>query len=226
MSNLVKIFLIGILLCNSVFILAQKDTTILFLGTQPNSKKAIDEIPDSFFGLYKDTSEVSWIEVSERGIIKTTTVLMEMTKKDVDNNEKYKVVNGWIYGVHKKDSLPCKLMDGIYTFGFPYTNEVFSFNGDYALKQMDANTYILNTQHKSDSTWQISQLYFDEKSVELYSFDQYKFAIKNDSLSKSFGEINEWNILESLHINDPEFFDYPGVQKYFKLQNVFIRKEN
>lgn len=224
MSNLVKILFLGFLLGNSFSILAQKDTTILFYGAQPTNVEPISEVEKSLFGMYKDTSNSVWLQINIRGIFMTTAIMMDISKKDVDNNEQYKVIDGWIYGVSKRDSLPCELDGGIYHFGFPKKIELFSFDGKSNLKMIDEKTFMLSSKQKTDSTWQISQFYIDANTIEYYSFDQYKFSESNDSLSVKYFDVNENEILKSLVIKDPEFFNYPGVQGFFKLENVF-RKE-
>jgi hypothetical protein len=225
MSNLVKILLIGLLLSNSTYLKAQKDTTILFHDAHPVNKKEVLSLKKSNFGIYKDTANLAWMEINEIGVFKTTTVLMQMPKDELEKDEKYKVIDGWIYGVTKTDSLPCTLDEGIYHFGYPYRTEVLSFNGKYSLRKIDANTFLLNSQQKTDSTWQISQFYADGKTIEYYGFDQYEFASKNDTLGFQSINLDENTVVKSLILKDPEFFEYPGVQKYFRLESVYIRED-
>ena len=225
MSNLSKILLLGGFLIISNSILSQKDTTILFLNGQPEHKESLKKIKKSWIGKYGDTTKLAWLEINQRGIFKITAVMMQMEQSKVEKNEKYEVRNEFIFGVKKNDSLPAVLENGIYHFAYPYKNEVYSFNGEYDLKQMDESMFLLSTKDMTVSTYQLSQFYFAENSVEYYSFDQYQFALKNDSLSTNHLEIDEYTIVKSLMIKDPEFFDYPGIQKYFQLENVFIREE-
>ena len=226
MSNLVKILFIKFVFLFSNLLVAQKDTIILFQDKHPINANEVPKIKKSNFGLYKDTTNLAWIEINEIGIYKTTTVLMQLPKEAVEKNEKYKVVDGWIYGVKKNDSLPCVLEDDQYVFGYPYRTEVLSYNGKFALKKIDNQTFLLNQQLKTDSTWQISQLYMDGNTIEFYSFDQYEFAKKNDTLQNTFLNYDEKEVIQSIKIKDPEFFLYPGIQKYFSLENVFVRKED
>ncbi|MCB0476525.1 MAG: hypothetical protein KDC84_00075 [Crocinitomicaceae bacterium] len=225
MSNLVKILIIGIILQSSVHSIAQKDTTVLFLHSQPVSKKEISKITKEWFGKYRDTANLAWLEINMRGIFKITAVMMQMKKPDLEKNPKYSVRNNFIFGVKENDSLPVVLEEDVYHFAYPYKNEVFSFNGDFSLKKMDSHTFLLSSKDQTDSTFQISQFYFNEKTIEYYSFDPYTFDSKNDSLSNHFINIDESTLVKALKIRDEEFFDYPGVQKYFHLENVFIREE-
>lgn len=225
MSNLVKILFFGFIFTNGFSLFSQSDTTVLFQEAHPQSSKEISKIKSSNYGRYKDTTNYAWLEVNEIGIFKTTTVFMEIPKKEVDKNDKYKVLDGWIYGI-KKDSLPAVLEGENYVFGMPVKTEVLSYNGKYSLRKIDANTVILNSQRETDSTWSIAQIYFEGNTVEYYSFDLYDFAQKNDTLQSEFTKINDDLVIKSLEIRDPEFFFYPGVQKYFKLESVFIRKED
>ncbi len=225
MSNLVKILLFGSFLILSNTILTQQDTTILFLHSQPESKNSIKKIKKDWHGRYRDTSNLAWMEINSRGIFKITAVMMQMEKEKIEKSEKYSIRNKHIFGVKENDSLPVVLESGIYHFAYPYKNEVFSFNGEYALKQMDEHTFLLSSKDLTDSTFQLSQLYLNEKSIEYYSFDQYRFNIKNDTLSSQFLQVDETTMVKSIRIKDPEFFDFPGVQKYFQLENVFIREE-
>lgn len=225
MSNLVKILFIALFIGQSVFSWAQKDTTILFQNSQPLGLKEVSKIDKSLYGMYKDTANDTWLQISMRGFYKTATMFMQMPKTEVDENDQYWVKEGWIYGITKSDSLPCELENDTYYFGIPRKSELFSFNGEYSLKQLDAQTYILNTKLYADSSYQISKIYIENNTVELYSFDQFTFALKNDSLGVNYFDASETLVLKSLIIKDPEFFNYPGVQKYFKLENVFVRTE-
>lgn len=225
MSNLIKILFIGIILVSSIEVQAQKDTTILFLNPQPESKKEINKITKDWMGRYRDTTHLAWLEINMRGIFKITAVMMQMEKVELEKNPKYKVENKFIYGIKENDSLPVVLEDGVYHFAYPYKNEIFSFNGEYSLRKMDKNSFILSSQDETDSTYQLSQFYISENTIEYYSFDQYQFAQKNDSLQTESIDLNEFKVVKAFRIQDEAFFDYPGVQKYFKLENVFVREE-
>jgi hypothetical protein len=196
-----------------------------FVIPLPPESSNLMAIPPKLFGVYQDSAQKQIITVKQRGIFMQTTVYGQLPVAVVDTSTKYKVRNESIFGIVENDSLPCFKKDSIYYFGMHKTSEIFSFNGENAMRKVDVNqdNYDYIVCFKENTYWIPMILSFqgDKLSIKRPLFEEIDAPFEN--VVVKFHENK--NQLTFVHLNPSlEEWNTLDLSTYFGEDTIFLRK--
>ena len=205
-----KLFCLATYLLLASFGFSQK--SFYFSSPVPSEGAKVSHIDAKWYGKYSSDDGLRTYEVNEKGIFIVSTSISSISKETVRESSKYKVRNGFLYGVVKNDSVPYVLDEGRYYFGVR-NKDVFvgdgssniltkdSRNGGYVLNQYENGHYIPSQITFKGNKMTIRYFEYDVDSTE------FDFIASQKSIPTSFQElvilspnIDEYNTLVSKNI--------------------------
>lgn len=224
MTKLVKYLLIIGLIFNLTSVFSQQKTYDFVVPLPPESHNLM-AIPPKLFGIYIDSSTQQKIIVKQRGIFIQRTIYGQLPVSVVDTSSVYEVRNESIFGIVENDSLPCFKKDSTYYFGMLKTSEVFSFNGENAMRKVDINQddYEYFVCSKADEYWIPMILEFQNKQLIIKRplFEEMENPFAN--IVVQFNE--EKNNLNYIHLHPSlEEWNQLDLNQYFGESKVFLRR--
>jgi len=134
------------------------------------------------------TNENNQFEFSEAGIFTLTTVVHSISRETLRESSQYRVRNGYIFGVHENDSIPCVEENDRFYFGIRQRDTLIGINSKNILRKIDATNYLLN--FNENGTYTPCLITFNGKSLIIRYFNY-------DDKSKPFEKFKSKTVKES-----------------------------
>jgi hypothetical protein len=150
----------------SLYSVAQ--TSYDFSITLPPNSPEISSVPKSFFGVYSSDSADIDYEFSAKGVFAISTVYNQISRETMRESSKYRVENGYLFGVQKDDSIPYILEGEYYVFGIKYREQIVGGTAEHKLVQLTSNSFIIN--FKENETFTPSLFEFNRKTLSIRHF--------------------------------------------------------
>lgn len=169
-------------------------TSYDFAITLPPNSPEISAVPKSFYGIYSSDSTDIDYEFSAKGIFAISTIYNQISRETVRESSKYRVENGYLFGVQKDDSIPCILEGDYYVFGIKYREQIIGGTAQHKLVQLTPNSFIVN--FKENGTFTPSLFEFKGKTVSVRHFTYDSEATVFDGItSKKTATSNQMNTI-------------------------------
>ncbi|HNR85425.1 MAG TPA: hypothetical protein PKN22_05070 [Taishania sp.] len=147
--------------------LAQK--SFEFANILPVEAQPITSVAPQFFGNYEsDKGKEFTYEFNDKGIFLKTINIQAISQKTIRETGKYKVQNGYLFGVNE-DSIPCFFEDSNYYFGVRNSIQLVGADIANQLCLNSPTSYILNS--KSEHGFVPMLLEFKNNQLIISSFD-------------------------------------------------------
>lgn len=156
-------------------------TSFDFSSTVPPNSTEISAVPKSFFGVYSSDSADIDYEFSAKGIFAISTIYNRISRETVRESSKYRVENGYLFGVQKDDSIPCILEGDSYVFGIKYKEQIIGGTAQHKLVQLTTNSFIIN--FKENETYTPSLFEFKGKTLSVRHFTYESEATVFDGIT-------------------------------------------
>ena len=198
-----KIFVVVASLFLSLNVIGQK--SYYFSDPVPSAEKRIDNVNAKLFGEYTSPDGRIY-SFEETGIYVISTSISSMSRTSIRESAQYNVINGYIHGVLKDDSIPCVLDGERYYFGVRNRDLLIGEGSNNVLTESanNSNEYFINM--KEDGVYVPIRLTFQKKGLDISYFD-YEFeteifdGVENQKVIK-----NEFNDLVILSPTSDEFY--------------------
>lgn len=169
-------------------------TSYDFSITLPPNSPEISAVPKSFYGVYSSDSADIDYEFSAKGVFAISTIYNQISRETVRESSKYRVENGYIYGVQKDDSIPCILEGEYYVFGIKNREQIIGGTAQHKLVQLTPNSFIVN--FKENGTFTPSLFEFKGKTLNVRHFTYESEATVFDGIaSKKTAASNQMNTI-------------------------------
>jgi hypothetical protein len=169
-------------------------TSYDFSITLPPNSHEISAVPKSFFGVYSSDSADIDYEFSAKGVFAISTIYNQISRETVRESSKYRVENGYIFGVQKDDSIPCILEGEYYVFGIKNREQIIGGTAQHKLVQLTPNSFIVN--FKENGTFTPSLFEFKGKTLSVRHFTYESEATVFDGIaSKKTAASNQMNTI-------------------------------
>ena len=156
-------FLTSLLLAGFAF----SQNSYYFTAPVLSMSKTATTVDAQYYGTYADDRNSLNYDFSSEGVFIVSTSISSISKKLVRESSKYSVRKGFMFGVVKKDSIPCVLDNGYYYFGIRNRSALLS--DGHVLTRIDATHYVIN--YKDGSTYTPSLITFSSKGMTIQDFD-------------------------------------------------------
>jgi len=156
-------------------------TSYDFSITLPPNSPEISAVPKSFFGVYSSDSADIDYEFSAKGVFAISTIYNQISRETVRESSKYRVENGYIFGVQKDDSIPCILEGEYYVFGIKNREQITGGTAQHKLVQLTPNSFIVN--FKENGTFTPSLFEFKGKTLSVRHFTYESEATVFDGIA-------------------------------------------
>lgn len=156
-------------------------TSYDFSSTIPPNSPEISAVPKSFFGVYSSDSADIDYEFSAKGIFAVSTIYNQISRETVRESSKYRVENGYIFGVQKDDSIPCILEGEYYVFGIKNREQIIGGTAQHKLVQLTTSSFIVN--FKENGTYTPSLFEFKGKTLSVRHFTYESEATVFDGIA-------------------------------------------
>lgn len=169
-------------------------TSYDFSTTVPPNSPEISAVPKSFFGVYSSDSADIDYEFSAKGIFAVSTIYNQISRETVRESSKYRVENGYIFGVQKDDSIPCILEGEYYVFGIKNREQIIGGTAQHKLVQLTTSSFIVN--FKENGTYTPSLFEFKGKTLSVRHFTYESDATVFDGIaSRKTATSNQMNTI-------------------------------
>lgn len=172
----------------------------------PPDGKEVVTVAKSYFGQYSSKQVDVDYEFNKNGIWAIATIYSSISRETIRESSKYLVKDGFLFGVHETDSIPCELQGEFYHFAVKYKEQIIGGNSKNVLVKLSESSYILNFENEGHFT--PSLLEFKNKVLSIQHFTYEENATIFDGITnrieKSTPEMNyillqptlsEWNAL-------------------------------
>jgi len=213
-----KIFCLTASLILSFSSISQK--SYYFSDPLPSVESKVTHVDSKWFGTYKSSTGIISYKVDEAGIAIISTAISSISKESVRESTKYDVRNGYIFGVHDVDSIPCVYEDDRYYFGIR-NHDVFVGEGsENVLAKTSSNTsYILNQSANGNYIPMLLEFKGGKLKISYFEYDDetsdFSFVETQKSIKTQYQELivlspseTEFNKLKADGV-----FDLPRVFK-------------
>jgi hypothetical protein len=156
-------------------------TSYDFSITLPPNSPEISAVPKSFYGVYSSDSADIDYEFSAKGVFAISTIYNQISRETVRESSKYRVENGYIFGVQKDDSIPCVLEGEYYVFGIKNREQIIGGTAQHKLVQLTPNSFIVN--FKENGTFTPSLFEFKGKTLSVRHFTYESEATVFDGIA-------------------------------------------
>jgi hypothetical protein len=143
-------------------------TSYDFTNTLPPNSPEISSVPKSFFGVYSSDSADIDYEFSAKGVFAISTIYNQISRETVRESSKYRVENGYLFGVQKDDSIPCILEGEYYVFSIKNREQIVGGTAPHKLVQLTSNSFVVN--FKENETFTPSLFEFKGKKLSIRHF--------------------------------------------------------
>lgn len=156
-------------------------TSYDFSNTLPPNTPEISTVQKAFFGVYSSDSADIDYEFSAKGVFAISTIYNRISRETVRESSKYRVENGYLFGVQKDDSIPCILEGDSYVFGVKYKEQIIGGTAQHKLVQLATNSFIIN--FKENETYTPSLFEFKGKTLSVRHFTYESEATVFDGIA-------------------------------------------
>ncbi len=156
-------------------------TSYDFSNTLPPNAPEISTVQKTFFGVYSSDSADIDYEFSAKGVFAISTIYNRISRETVRESSKYRVENGYLFGVQKDDSIPCILEGDSYVFGIKYKEQIIGGTAQHKLVQLTTNSFIIN--FKENETYTPSLFEFKGKTLSVRHFTYESEATVFDGIT-------------------------------------------
>jgi hypothetical protein len=115
-----------------------------FSEAVPLGDKTVTIVDEKNFGTFNSANNEIFYEFNEEGIWIISTIYSSISRETIRESSKYKVRNGYIFGIVLNDSLPCELEGERYYFGMRNKDQIIGGKTENVLKKINSNTYVIN----------------------------------------------------------------------------------
>lgn len=135
----------------------------------PTESDTIQHIHRAFYGVYQSEqgAQIKY-DFSDSGVYILTIAIQSISVKTLKESPKYKVRNGYLFGVDE-DSIPCIQKDDNYFFGIRNTKQIIGDDTENILTYIDDSTYMLN--FKTSQGYVPSLFEFQNNQLFISQFD-------------------------------------------------------
>lgn len=123
-----------------------------FSITLPPYASVISTVPKSFYGIYSSEFADIDYEFSDKGIFAISTIYNQISRETVRESSKYRVENGWLFGVQVDDSIPCILEGEYYVFGIKYREQIIGGTSNNKCTALSSTAYLVNFEDNGKYT--------------------------------------------------------------------------
>lgn len=135
-----RIFLFFLLFTSSL----KAQVSYEFMEALPPDGKDIRSVDPQHYGVYtSDNSEIK-LEFNASGVYARNIVIQRISRDTLRESSRYFVRNDHIFGVSKKDSLPCVQDGDFYYFGMERLDTLISGKSANKMRKISANEYLIN----------------------------------------------------------------------------------
>jgi hypothetical protein len=192
-----------------------------FAEPLPSAESEVEIVKEKYFGSYATKDGTITYSFDNYGVALTSTTISAISKEVVRETSKYSVRNGYLFGVEKKDSVPCILEDGFYYFAIRNKDRFAGGTSKNILASTSTpGEYVLNIYDKGKYIPQL--LRFNGKKLEIAHFDY------EGEESGEFAFISEQEELPldglKLVILKPEAGDFDRIASQALLEGMTLKK--
>lgn len=156
-------------------------TSYDFSNTLPPNAPEISTVQKTFFGVYSSDSADIDYEFSAKGVFAISTIYNRISRETVRESSKYRVENGYLFGVQKDDSIPCILEGDSYVFGIKYKEQIIGGTAQHKLVQLTTSSFVINFQE--NETYTPSLFEFKGKTLSVRHFTYESEATVFDGIA-------------------------------------------
>lgn len=178
----------------SIFVFVQLNAqTNSYYFADPVPGEKVDRINDGLYGNYDDGKGRIYA-FSDTGIVVLSTTVSSISRDYIRESSKYRVENGFLFGVLPKDSVPCLEEGDNYYFGIRNRDLLVGKGSSHILVRSSTipNTYYLNLYE--NGIYSLIRLRFNKGKLEIsnleYEPDTVLFEKVRDQKSVSDGSLN------------------------------------
>jgi hypothetical protein len=214
-----KFFFLLICVIN-FYVSAQKDTTNFsyYFNTNSSHFEETKTIDKHFYGKYALKSDKrndlrisagDYLIIDSSGIYISKNKLLSISKKEVRENGKYNIKNGYLFGVIEKDSVPTVLQDDRYYFLIPSKAYLFQPKTD-KMYSINNHSYLIFSE-EAPQLFSVIKLDINNNLVELSELDltlnqvrEINHSLDHTSLIKTYlldPKPNDWSIILNAFVN-------------------------
>lgn len=143
--------------------------TYEFKDAMPPNQFKVASVSTNWFGRYTNPELGFTYVIDAKGISVISTITESISRETIRESSRYRVHDGYIFGVHETDSLPCILDGDRYYFGLHRTTPLVDESTEHILKKVDASHYIIN--FSSNGRYIPCLLTFSGKKLSVHYFD-------------------------------------------------------
>ncbi len=190
----------------TITIKAQQETGVVFNASQPKDEPVLTTYFQDIIGTY-EKEEDKYVSI----IIDTNTISLEylvrvsLPLKEVQDNPKYKLSGGRIYGIDSSKGLDFLLENDTVHFGIYQTEPFILFNENTEVKKI-GDKYIINQKNKQ-GLWDCTLLYKKDNKLFIRFID----PLKDKNKLK-----NNFNTIKSKKVNGKAVFVIDASSTSFK----------
>lgn len=150
------------------FTLAYSQQSYDFAKPLPPNGKEITTVSKPYFGSYSSKQVDVDYEFNQDGIWAIATIYNSISRETIRESSKYKVKDGFLFGVLETDSIPCELQGEYYHFAVKYKEQIVGGSAKNILVKLSESSYILNFEN--DGRYTPSLLEFKGKTLNMQHF--------------------------------------------------------
>lgn len=139
-----------------------------FANPLPPQAQKVNTVDRSNYGYYTSKNAGIDYEITVKGIFIVSTIFSSITRETIRESSKYRVENGYLFGIKENDSIPCILEGDSYLFGIKTRELIAGESSKNVLTRISDKSYILNFEEKGHYTPTL--LEFKGKSLTVRHF--------------------------------------------------------
>lgn len=173
------------ILCLAITAHAQKETGVFFNDAQPKDEEVLQTYFENMVGDYqKEDDKYVSISIDTNTISLEYLVRVSLPLKEIQNNPKYQLSGGRIYGIDSSKGLDFLLENDTVHFGIYQTEPFIAFTESTIVKKIE-DKYIISQKNKND-LWDCTLIYKKENKLYIRFIDPMK---DKDKLKSSFNSL-------------------------------------
>lgn len=138
----------------------------------PPNGKEITTISKSYFGNYSSKQVDVDYEFNKEGVWAIAFIYSTISRETIRESSKYRVKDGFLFGVHETDSIPCELQGEYYHFAVKYKEQIAGGTAKNILVKISESSYILNFEDNGHYTPSLFEFKGKSLNVQHFTYEE------------------------------------------------------
>lgn len=143
-----------------------------FAKPVPPNGKEITTISKSYFGNYSSKQVDVDYEFNKEGVWAIALIYSSISRETIRESSKYSVKDGFLFGVHETDSIPCELQGEFYHFAVKYKEQIIGGATKNILVKVSESSYILNFENEGHYTPSLFEFKGKSLNVQHFTYEE------------------------------------------------------